>query len=204
MHMHTKVQGQESTLHLCPYIPSHSLSATHTQTTKERQSHTHSFCHAHTHTAKERQCLTHSLSLPNTHTQQKRGSLSHTLSATHTHTGKAQPTADFTGANCTLEAKGRHDPCVVPRAIPIMETMVALVLADMCLMQEARKNTVPVPIQRALCPSSLLLWLCVCGARGTRAFGSLRFHSDGMTCGVKDIPTDVLVGKRSLSENVCV
>mmetsp|Transcript_69372 Transcript_69372/g.101668 ORF Transcript_69372/g.101668 Transcript_69372/m.101668 type:complete len:431 (-) Transcript_69372:55-1347(-) len=57
--------------------------------------------------------------------------------------GKAQPTADFTGANCTLEAKGRHDPCVVPRAIPIMETMVALVLADMCLMQEARKNTVP-------------------------------------------------------------
>jgi hypothetical protein len=54
-----------------------------------------------------------------------------------------QPTADFTGADCTLEAKGRHDPCVVPRAIPIMETMVALVLADMCLMQEARKNTVP-------------------------------------------------------------
>ena len=57
--------------------------------------------------------------------------------------GKAQPTADFTGADCTLEAKGRHDPCVVPRAIPIMETMVALVLADMCLMQEARRNTVP-------------------------------------------------------------
>lgn len=57
--------------------------------------------------------------------------------------GKAQPTADFTGADQTLEAKGRHDPCVVPRAIPIMETMVALVLADMCLMQEARKNTVP-------------------------------------------------------------
>jgi len=87
--MHTKVQGQESTLHLCPYIPSHSLSATHTQTTKERQSHTHSFCHAHTHTAKERQCLTHSLSLPNTHTTKERQSHTHFLCHTHSHSKRA-------------------------------------------------------------------------------------------------------------------
>mmetsp|Transcript_8412 Transcript_8412/g.20938 ORF Transcript_8412/g.20938 Transcript_8412/m.20938 type:complete len:430 (-) Transcript_8412:150-1439(-) len=57
--------------------------------------------------------------------------------------GKAQPTADFTGAATTLEAKGRHDPCVVPRAIPIIETMCALVLADMCLIQLARKAAAP-------------------------------------------------------------
>jgi len=57
--------------------------------------------------------------------------------------GKAQPTADFMGADTVLEAKGRHDPCVVPRAIPIVETMAALVIADMCLMQEARKNSAP-------------------------------------------------------------
>ena len=35
----------------------------------------------------------------------------------------------------TLEAKGRHDPCVVPRAVPIVEAMVALVLGDFMLRQ---------------------------------------------------------------------
>ncbi len=34
--------------------------------------------------------------------------------------GQAQETVDFTGKSGTLEAKGRHDPCVVPRAIPIV------------------------------------------------------------------------------------
>jgi chorismate synthase len=38
----------------------------------------------------------------------------------------------------TLEAKGRHDPCVVPRAIPIVEAMAALVLGDMALRQKMR------------------------------------------------------------------
>jgi chorismate synthase len=37
-----------------------------------------------------------------------------------------------------LEAKGRHDPCVVPRAVPIVEAMAALVLMDAVLMQIAR------------------------------------------------------------------
>jgi chorismate synthase len=37
-----------------------------------------------------------------------------------------------------LEAKGRHDPCVVPRAVPIVEAMAALVLADAALVQLAR------------------------------------------------------------------
>jgi chorismate synthase len=52
--------------------------------------------------------------------------------------GQAQQTADFNGNATTLEAKGRHDPCVVPRAVPIVEAMAALVLADAALRQEAR------------------------------------------------------------------
>jgi chorismate synthase len=51
---------------------------------------------------------------------------------------KAQPTANFDGENVVLEAKGRHDPCVVPRAIPIVETMAALVLLDAGMRQAAR------------------------------------------------------------------
>lgn len=51
-----------------------------------------------------------------------------------------QPTVDFGGEPTTLEAKGRHDPCVVPRAVPIVESMAALVLLDMALRQEARNG----------------------------------------------------------------
>ncbi len=51
----------------------------------------------------------------------------------------SQTTTSFGGAETTLEAKGRHDPCVVPRAVAIVEAMAALVLADACLHQEARE-----------------------------------------------------------------
>lgn len=43
---------------------------------------------------------------------------------------RAQRTVDRTGQAVTLEAPGRHDPCVVPRAVPIVEAMTCLVLAD--------------------------------------------------------------------------
>jgi chorismate synthase len=52
--------------------------------------------------------------------------------------GREQPTTDFDGRSVVLQAKGRHDPCVVPRAIPIVEAMAALVLADCVLRQAAR------------------------------------------------------------------
>jgi chorismate synthase len=52
--------------------------------------------------------------------------------------GLAQRTADFAGHEVELEARGRHDPCVVPRAVPIVEAMAALVLADMALRQRVR------------------------------------------------------------------
>ncbi len=50
----------------------------------------------------------------------------------------AQKTVGFDGEEAVLEAKGRHDPCVVPRAVPIVESMAALVILDMILRQEAR------------------------------------------------------------------
>jgi chorismate synthase len=53
--------------------------------------------------------------------------------------GQAQQTVDFAGKPVVLEAKGRHDPCVVPRAVPIVESMAALVLLDLALRQKARE-----------------------------------------------------------------
>jgi chorismate synthase len=38
-----------------------------------------------------------------------------------------------------LKAKGRHDPCVVPRAVPIVEALAALVIADFYLINQTRK-----------------------------------------------------------------
>ena len=53
--------------------------------------------------------------------------------------GLAQETVDMNGEPTTLEAKGRHDPCVLPRAVPIVEAMAALVLTDAVLQQEVRR-----------------------------------------------------------------
>ncbi|GAB4015369.1 chorismate synthase [Spirosoma koreense] len=44
-----------------------------------------------------------------------------------------QDSVDIHGQSVTVSGKGRHDPCVVPRAVPIVEAMAALVLADMYL-----------------------------------------------------------------------
>ncbi len=46
---------------------------------------------------------------------------------------REQQTVDKEGNMTTLLPKGRHDPCVVPRAVPIVEAMAALVLVDFCL-----------------------------------------------------------------------
>jgi chorismate synthase len=43
---------------------------------------------------------------------------------------EAQETIDAQGNNAIAEGKGRHDPCVVPRAVPIVEAMAALVIVD--------------------------------------------------------------------------
>ncbi len=50
---------------------------------------------------------------------------------------REQETINTRRENTTLSGKGRHDPCVLPRAVPMVEAMCALVLADHALRQEA-------------------------------------------------------------------
>ncbi len=52
-----------------------------------------------------------------------------------------QNTLDNSGNIVEMQGKGRHDPCVVPRAIPIVEAMAALVLADYTLLRKQELKT---------------------------------------------------------------
>lgn len=54
--------------------------------------------------------------------------------------GQAQQTVGYDESEGTLEAKGRHDPCVIPRAVPIVEAMAALVVMDALMAQSARQS----------------------------------------------------------------
>jgi chorismate synthase len=53
----------------------------------------------------------------------------------------AQKTVDTEGHATELTGRGRHDPCVLPRAVPIVEAMAALVLIDHVLRQSAQNRT---------------------------------------------------------------
>ena len=55
---------------------------------------------------------------------------------------KPQETVSASGENTILQARGRHDPCVLPRAVPMVEAMAALVLCDHALRQRAQCGTV--------------------------------------------------------------
>ena len=48
---------------------------------------------------------------------------------------REQETVDVDGNPTTIKGRGRHDPCVLPRAVPLVDAMVALVLADHYLLQ---------------------------------------------------------------------
>jgi len=50
-----------------------------------------------------------------------------------------QDTINSKGEETEIMGKGRHDPCVVPRAVPIIEALTALVLADFYLLNKTRK-----------------------------------------------------------------
>jgi len=52
---------------------------------------------------------------------------------------KEQKTVDIHGNETVVDVKGRHDPCVLPRAVPIVEAMAALVLADHFLLSRVSK-----------------------------------------------------------------
>ncbi len=52
---------------------------------------------------------------------------------------KKQDTINESGESVEMQGKGRHDPCVVPRAVPIVEAMTALVIADFFLLNRLSK-----------------------------------------------------------------
>ena len=51
---------------------------------------------------------------------------------------REQKTVNSEGKEVLMKAKGRHDPCVLPRAVPMVDSMVALVLADHLLLNHAQ------------------------------------------------------------------
>lgn len=51
---------------------------------------------------------------------------------------RPQPSVDKEGNEVTIEGKGRHDACVLPRAVPIVENLAAFILADLYLIQQSR------------------------------------------------------------------
>lgn len=57
--------------------------------------------------------------------------------------GQAQNTVTRDGQEVELRGKGRHDPCVLPRAVPMVEAMVALTLVDHLMMQQAQCELFP-------------------------------------------------------------
>ncbi|KAI9348277.1 chorismate synthase [Zopfochytrium polystomum] len=70
--------------------------------------------------------------------------------------GVAQSTATYAGVDGTLEAKGRHDPCVLPRAVPIVESMAALVLMDAVLEQLSRSSAASLLRDKVEPPPAIL------------------------------------------------
>ena len=53
---------------------------------------------------------------------------------------REQPTVDKEGNETMLEVKGRHDPCVLPRAVPVVEAMAAMTILDYYLIN----NTITI------------------------------------------------------------
>lgn len=64
--------------------------------------------------------------------------------------GRTQQTISTTNQPVTLAATGRHDPCVLPRAVPIVDAMSALVLMDHYLRQQSQNFNFPSPSQGRL------------------------------------------------------
>ncbi|KAK4056599.1 bifunctional chorismate synthase/riboflavin reductase [NAD(P)H] aro2 [Microbotryomycetes sp. JL221] len=69
-----------------------------------------------------------------------------------------QATAKYSGEDGVLATRGRHDPCVVPRAVPIVEAMASLVIMDAVLIQNARQASASLlpPLSTPLPPSMSL------------------------------------------------
>ncbi|KAG5353849.1 Chorismate synthase [Termitomyces sp. T112] len=68
---------------------------------------------------------------------------------------QVQRTAQYDGTPGELAARGRHDPCVVPRAVPIVESMAAIVLMDQLLIQNSRTTAAKLLPEITTLPSSM-------------------------------------------------
>ena len=55
---------------------------------------------------------------------------------------QAQDTVTASGEETVLKARGRHDPCVLPRAVPMVEAMAALVVCDHALRQRGQTGRI--------------------------------------------------------------
>lgn len=55
---------------------------------------------------------------------------------------REQKTIDIHGNNVSMKANGRHDPCVLPRAVPIVEAMAAMVLLDAWMLNRAKQSPI--------------------------------------------------------------
>ncbi len=64
--------------------------------------------------------------------------------------GREQGTVSRDGEETTIRGKGRHDPCVLPRAVPMVESMVSLVLVDALMQQQAQCGLFPEPEEGGL------------------------------------------------------
>jgi chorismate synthase len=53
---------------------------------------------------------------------------------------REQQTVDIHGNDTTIKARGRHDPCVLPRAVPIVEAMAAMIILDQYLLAKAKND----------------------------------------------------------------
>ena len=71
------------------------------------------------------------------HHQRRDDLLPHRLQADGDGHARAADRDSATAEDTTIQGRGRHDPCVLPRAVPIVEAMAALVLADHALRYEA-------------------------------------------------------------------
>ena len=62
---------------------------------------------------------------------------------------RKQKTVTRDGEEVEMRAKGRHDPCVLPRAVPMVEAMVALTLVDALMCQKAQCELLDWPAEES-------------------------------------------------------
>jgi len=102
--------------------------------------------------------------------------------------GLDQETVNFNGEKVILAAKGRHDPCVVPRAVPIVEAMAALVIADAALIQISRLASIPgqlLPPWNSFCLVIIWSHVVIClqehyGIKFILPFSKIISHKDNI------------------------